>query len=101
MILLQMFCSGNRTRVTQPEFTLFRAPYPLDQHSFPFFFPTFHYYRAAFIFHVFSNPSCMRVDFCRNDVTKAFKIEFQIFFEVLPCSFLRVAHDVIASRENS
>ena len=33
MISLQR--SRNRTRVTQPELTLFRAPYPLDQRSFP------------------------------------------------------------------
>ena len=34
---LQSRRSGNRTRVTQLELTLFRAPYPLDQRSFPFF----------------------------------------------------------------
>ena len=35
MMLLQRSKSGNRTRVTQPELTLFRAPYSLDQHSCP------------------------------------------------------------------
>ena len=30
---LQSCWSGNRTRATQPELTLFRAPYPLDHHS--------------------------------------------------------------------
>ena len=34
MIFLECGWSGNRTRVTQPELTLFRALYPLDQRSF-------------------------------------------------------------------
>ena len=37
MISLQRSGSGNRTRVTQPELTTFRAPYPLDQRPFPIF----------------------------------------------------------------
>ena len=39
MILPQGSRSGNRTRVTQPELTLVRAPYPLDQHSFLSYLP--------------------------------------------------------------
>ena len=35
LISLQSCQSGNRTRATQLELTLIRAPYPLDQRSFP------------------------------------------------------------------
>ena len=37
IILIQMSGRVNRTRVTQPELTLFRAPFPLEKHSFPDF----------------------------------------------------------------
>ena len=36
MFSLQRSRSRNRTRVTQPKLTFFRASYPLDQRSFPF-----------------------------------------------------------------